>query len=68
MSKMKKKGKKEIKENKYYKRWHEYSESEAPDNKPHFFAGYVTTPKELKNLINGKKKNQKTTKENKQKI
>ena len=57
MSKMKKKGKKEIKENKYYKRWHEYSESEARDNKPHFFAGYVTTPKELKNIINGKKKN-----------
>ena len=44
---MTKKGKKEIKENKYYKRWHEYSKSEAPDSKPHFFAGYVSSKEDL---------------------
>ena len=62
---MTKKGKKEIKENKYYKRWHEYSKNEAPDSKPHFFAGYVTTPEELKKLINGEKKDSKKIKKNK---
>ena len=62
---MTKKEKKEIKENKYYKRWHEYSKSEAPDSKPHFFAGYVSSPKDLKKLVNEKRKNKKTIKENK---
>ena len=58
--------KKKIKqEKKYYKRWHEYSESEAPDSKPHFFAGYVTPPEELKKLINGEKKDSKKIKKNK---
>ena len=54
-NKMKKKGKKEIKENKYYKRWHEYSKSEAPDSKPHFFAGYVSSKEDFDKLMKKRK-------------
>lgn len=52
---MKKKGKKGIKENKYYKRWHEYSKSEAPDGGPHFFAGYVGSMDDFEKLMEKKK-------------
>tara|TARA_R100001463_G_C3367519_1_gene203866 strand:+ start:299 stop:487 length:189 start_codon:yes stop_codon:yes gene_type:complete len=45
------KKKKGIKENKYYKRWHEYSKSEAPDDGPHFFAGYVSSQEDFKKLM-----------------
>ena len=52
---MTKKGKKEIRENKYYKRWHEYSKSEAPDSGPHFFAGYVSSQEDFEKLIKKRK-------------
>ena len=38
---------------------------EIKENKSRFFAGYVSSPKDLKKLVNEKRKNKKTIKENK---
>tara|TARA_Y100000004_G_scaffold187357_1_gene240024 strand:+ start:2598 stop:2765 length:168 start_codon:yes stop_codon:yes gene_type:complete len=50
-----KKNKRKIEENKYYKRWHEYSKSEAPDSGPHFFAGYVSSQEDFEKLMKKRK-------------